>query len=229
MIHPKRPSRVTGKLRFILGFGLFFTGLWFLWNTPVVYPLKIFVVLLHELSHAIAVWLTGGTVSRITLDPYQGGATYFTGGNEILALSAGYLGSLFWGAVMFLAANQPRIRKDWVNSTIGLAVILLTIFFVRSGFGVVFGIFFGAVMITVSRGIGELWNKRVLLALGLTSALYAILDIKDDILDRPEIQSDAHMLAEATGIGTATMWGVLWISIAIFVSARLMMRAFEEA
>ena len=161
--------------------------------------------------------------------PLPGGATYFTGGNEILALSAGYLGSLFWGAVMFLAANQPRIRKDWVNSTIGLAVILLTIFFVRSGFGVVFGIFFGAVMITVSRGIGELWNKRVLLALGLTSALYAILDIKDDILDRPEIQSDAHMLAEATGIGTATMWGMLWISIAIFVSARLMMRAFEEA
>jgi len=130
---------------------------------------------------------------------------------------------------MFLAANQPRIRKDWVNSTIGLAVILLTIFFVRSGFGIVFGILFGAVMITVSLRIGELWNKRVLLALGLTSALYAILDIKDDILDRPEIQSDAQMLAEATGIGTATMWGVLWISIAIFVSARLMMRAFEEA
>ena len=220
---------MKGKLRFILGFGLFFTGLWFLWDTPIVYPLKIFVVLLHELSHAIAVWLTGGVVNQITLDPYQGGATYFTGGSEILALSAGYLGSLFWGALMFLTANQPRIRKDWVNSTIGLSVILLTIFFVRSGFGIAFGIFFGAMMITVSRRIGELWNKRVLLALGLTSALYAILDIKDDILDRPEIESDARMLAEATGIGNATMWGVLWISIAIFVSARLIMRAFEDA
>lgn len=220
---------MKGKLRFILGFGLFFTGLWFLWDTPIVYPLKIFVVLLHELSHAIAVWLTGGVVNQITLDPYQGGATYFTGGSEILALSAGYLGSLFWGALMFLTANQPRIRKDWVNSTIGLSVILLTIFFVRSGFGIAFGIFFGAMMITVSQRIGELWNKRVLLALGLTSALYAILDIKDDILDRPEIASDARMLAEATGIGNATMWGVLWISIAIFVSARLIMRAFEDA
>ena len=220
---------MKGKLRFILGFGLFFTGLWFLWDTPIVYPLKIFVVLLHELSHAIAVWLTGGAVNQITLDPYQGGATYFTGGSEILALSAGYLGSLFWGALMFLTANQPRIRKDWVNSTIGLSVILLTIFFVRSGFGIAFGIFFGAMMITVSQRIGELWNKRVLLALGLTSALYAILDIKDDILDRPEIASDARMLAEATGIGNATMWGVLWISIAIFVSARLIMRAFEDA
>ena len=40
------------RLRFLVGFGAFFTALWFLWNTPVVYPLKIFVVLLHELSHA---------------------------------------------------------------------------------------------------------------------------------------------------------------------------------
>ena len=84
-------------------------------------------------------------------------------------------------------------------------------------------------MITASRRIGEIWNKRLLLTLGLTSALYAILDIKDDVLDRPEIRSDAWMLAETTGIGNATMWGALWIFIAIFVSTRLMMRAFEDA
>lgn len=220
---------MNGKLRFILGFGLFFTGLWFLWDTPVVYPLKIFVVLLHELSHASAVWLTGGRVDQITLDPYQGGATYYTGGNAFLAMSAGYLGSLLWGALMFSAAREPRIRKDWVNGGIGLMVILLTIFFVRSGFGIAFGIFFGAAMVTASRQIGEIWNRRLLLTLGLTSALYAILDIKDDVLDRPELQSDAWMLAEVTGIGNATMWGALWIFIAIFVSAWLLMRAFEEA
>ncbi|MDE3003721.1 MAG: M50 family metallopeptidase [Gemmatimonadota bacterium] len=220
---------MNGKLRFIMGFGLFFTGLWFLWDTPIVYPLKIFVVLLHELSHAMAVWATGGTVDQITLDPYQGGATYFTGGSAVLAMSAGYLGSLFWGALMFRAANEPRVRKDWVNGAIGAMVILLTVFFVRSGFGIAFGIFFGAAMITASRRIGEIWNKRLLLTLGLTSALYAILDIKDDVLDRPEIRSDAWMLAETTGIGNATMWGALWIFIAIFVSTRLMMRAFEDA
>ena len=212
-----------------MGFGLFFTGLWFLWDTPIVYPLKIFVVLLHELSHAMAEGATGGTVDQITLDPYQGGATYFTGGSAVLAMSAGYLRSLFWGALMFSAANEPRIRKDWVNGAIGTMVILLTIFFVRSGFGIAFGIFFGAAMITASSRIGEIWNKRLLLTLGLTSALYAILDIKDDVLDRPEIQSDAWMLAETTGIGNATMWGALWIFIAIFVSTRLMMRAFEDA
>lgn len=220
---------MNGKLRFLLGFGVFFVGLWFFWNTPIVYPLKIFVVLLHELSHAMAVWATGGTVDRITLDPYQGGATWYTGGSAFLAMSAGYLGSLLWGALMFSAAREPRVRKDRINGAIGVMVILLTVFFVRNGFGIAFGIFFGAAMVTASRRIGEIWNQRLLLTIGLTSVLYAILDIKDDILDRPEIQSDAWMLAEVTGIGSATTWGALWIFIAIFVASWLMMRAFEEA
>jgi hypothetical protein len=220
---------MTGKLRFILGFGLFFAALWLLWNTPVVYPLKIFVVLLHEVSHAIAVVATGGVLDRITLDPRQGGATYFSGGSAFLALSAGYLGSLLWGGLMFTAARTRRVRTDWVNGLIGALVIALTIGFVRSGFGIAFGIFFGVAMITVSQKIGATMNRRLLLGLGLTSALYAILDIKSDILDRPDLQSDAYMLAELTGIGTATMWGVLWMAIALGFASWLLLRAFEEA
>jgi len=220
---------MNSKLRFLLGFGLFFAGLWFLWDTPVIYPLKIFVVLLHEVSHALAVVSTGGTLDRITLDPYQGGATYFTGGNAFLAMSAGYLGSLFWGGLMFSAAQTGWVRKDWVNGAIGAAVILLTVFFVRSTFGVVFGIFFGVAMIAASKNIGATWNRRLLLTLGLTSALYAVLDIKSDVLDRPELESDAHMLAELTGIGTTTMWGVVWIAIALSFCTWLMLRAWEDA
>lgn len=220
---------MNGKLRFIIGFGLFFTALWFLWDTPVVYPLKIFVVLLHEVSHAIAAVATGGTLDRITLDVRQGGATYFSGGSAFLALSAGYLGSLLWGGLMFSAARNEWVRTDWVNGAIGASVILLTIFFIRSPFGIVFGLLFGAAMMAASRKIGAEMNRKLLLTLGLTSALYAILDIKSDILDRPELRSDAYMLAELTGIGTATMWGIVWITIAIAFSAWLMIRAFDEA
>jgi hypothetical protein len=72
-------------------------------------------------------------------------------------------------------------------------------------------------------------NRRLLLTLGLTSTLYAILDIKSDVLDRPELESDAYMLAEVTGIGTTTMWGVLWIAIALVFSAWLMHRAYRDA
>jgi len=218
-----------GKLRFVLGFGLFFTALWLLWDTPIVYPLKIFVVLLHEVSHAIAVVVTGGTLDRITLDPRQGGATYSTNGNALLVLSAGYLGSLAWGGLMVSAARSKRIPTDWVNGLIGVLVILLTVFYVRSGFGIAFGILFGAAMVTASRKIGSTMNRHLLLTLGLTSALYAILDIKSDVLDRPELESDARMLAETTGIGTTTMWGVLWIAIAIAFTVWLLRREYREA
>ena len=54
------------KLTFVLGFAAFFAALWFLWDTSIVYPLKIFVVLLHEISHAIASVATGG-VDQSTL------------------------------------------------------------------------------------------------------------------------------------------------------------------
>jgi hypothetical protein len=217
------------KIRFLVGFGFFFAGLWLLWDTPVVYPLKIFVVLLHEASHALAVVSTGGTLERITLSPYEGGATYFHGGNALLSLSAGYLGSLLWGGLMFTAARNRRVRAEWVNGCIGVAVILLTAFFVRSSFGLVFGIVFGVAMVAASRRVGRSWNRRLLLTLGLTSALYAILDIKSDVLDRPELESDAHMLAELTGVGTATTWGILWITIAVTFAGWLMLRAWDDA
>lgn len=219
----------NSKLRFVLGFGLFFAALWLLWNTPVVYPLKIFVVLLHEVSHAIAVVATGGSVSAITLDAYEGGATHFTGGNAFIALSAGYLGSLLWGALLFTAARTRWIRADWVNGTIGALVILLTVFFVRSGFGIVFGILFGLAMVAASREMRRALNRRLLWVLGLTSALYAILDIKSDVLDRPELtSSDAAVLADMLHVPTLLV-GFAWIAIAIAVSAWLLRRAYRDA
>ena len=48
----------------------------------------------------------------------------------------------------------------------------------------------------------------------MTSCLYAILDIKSDVLDRSHLRSDARMLSEVTGIPTE-VWGGLWILIAI--------------
>ena len=222
------PARSYGRLRFILGFALFFTALWFLWDTPLVYPLKIFVVLLHEVSHAVAAVATGGTIERITLDPREGGACYCPGGNAFLTLSAGYLGSLLWGGLMFIAATAERVKTEWVNGLIGVLVIGLTILYVRSEFGFVFGLLFGLSMIGVSQKLAPMLNRTLLLTLGLTSALYAILDIKSDILDRPEVRSDAAMLSDITGVPTLA-WGTLWILLAIVVCFWMLRRAYRDA
>ncbi|MCA1788969.1 MAG: M50 family metallopeptidase [Thioalkalivibrio sp.] len=221
-------KKTKRQLQFILVFSVFFTALWFLWNTPVVYPLKIFVVLLHEISHAAASLATGGSVQRIELDPYQGGACYCPGGNAFIVLSAGYLGSLAWGAGMFAAARSRRIRTDWLNTAIAGLVIAITVLYVRTGFGLTFGIVFGVALLWAALRAGPVINRGILYTLGLTSALYAILDIKSDILDRPHLRSDARMLAEITGVPTV-VWGVLWIGMALAVSGWLVHRAYRDA
>ncbi len=216
------------KASFLAGFALYFGVLWILWDTPLVYPLKIFVVLLHEISHALVSVATGGTVERIVLDPMQGGACYCPGGNALLTLSAGYLGSLGWGALMVEAARAKRVPTRWVNGLIGSLVVLLTLAFVRSSFGLVFGVLFGAGLMVVSRRFSPDKNRILLMSLGLTSALYAILDIKSDVLDRPHLESDAFMLGEITGTPTE-LWGVIWIAVALAASVVLFRRAWRDA
>jgi hypothetical protein len=221
-------DRANSKLRFVFGFMLFFAALWLLWDTVLVYPLKIFVVLLHEMSHAVAAVATGGSIQRITLDPLQGGACYCPGGNALLTLSAGYLGSLLWGGLMISAARSKRIKTSLVNMLIGGLVIGLTALYVRNGFGIAFGVAFGLGMIAIARKLSATVNRSLLLTLGLTSALYAILDIKSDVIDRPELRSDAHMLAELTGVPTVA-WGVIWIAAALAFSFWLLRRAYQDA
>ena len=209
------------RIVFLAGFLLYFGVVWSLWDTAVLYPLKLFVVLLHEVSHAAAAVATGGTVERILLNAQQGGATYTRGGNPFITLSAGYLGSLAWGALLVVLAFNRWLKPRWIIGGVGAFVLVLTVFLVRSLFGFGFGILFGGGLLAGARYFSHGVNRTLLLGLGLTSTLYAILDIKSDVLDRPHLPSDAAMLAEMTGIPTA-VWGFLWIGIALLVSAWLL-------
>jgi hypothetical protein len=209
------------RLTFLAGFIVYFVLLWALWDTVIIYPLKIFVVLLHEISHALAALATGGAVERIVLDPRQGGAAFTLGGSPFLTLSAGYLGSLLWGVLFVMLGFSRWLRPRWIIGAIGLFVLLVTVGVVRNPFGFAFGLLFGGALLTSSRYLSQRTNRVFLLGLGLTSTLYAILDIKSDILARPHLRSDAAMLAEMTGIPTI-VWGFLWIAIALLVSAWLL-------
>lgn len=228
MTRDRPTSPVRRKLAFLAGFVLYFAVLWLFWETPFVYPLKIFVVMLHEISHGIAAIATGGTIDRIVLDPAQGGACYCPGGNAFLTLSAGYLGSLLWGILLLGLASRNRPSPTAVLTAAGAIVAILTLLYVRSAFGLLFGIVFGAVLVLFGRKLGEHLSRMALRVLGLTSCLYAILDIKSDVLDRPHLRSDAAMLAEITPLST-TAWGFVWTAVALLVCAVAFRRAYRSA
>src|ERR1044071_4227352 len=110
-----------------------------LWNTPVVYPLQIFVVFLHEISHGLAAVLTGGSIERIVLSANEGGACYTRGGSRFLTASAGYLGSVLWGALFLVVGARTRADRALVCA-VGVFVAAITLLFVRSAFGFVYGL-----------------------------------------------------------------------------------------
>ena len=192
---------------------LIFIVISFLWGTVLLYPLKIFVVFMHEVSHGLAAYLTGGEIVEIEVNRQQGGHALTKGGNRFLILTAGYLGSLIWGGIILLMAARTHFDKA-ISVLIGIGMVGITIGFGSDTFTYLFGVGFGIGLIAIGLFLPEAANDWILRVIGLTSCLYAILDIKSDVLDRSHLRSDARMLAELTDLPTL-FWGILWIIIAI--------------
>ena len=189
-----------------------------LWDTWIVYPLKILVVFFHELSHGLAAVLTGGSIERIELQAAEGGMAVTRGGSRFVILSAGYLGSLLLGGLLLVAAARSRHDRR-ILAGLGVVLLGVTLLFVRPwfGFGMLFGLTTGAALLAAARLLGSAAADILLKVIGLTSCLYAVLDIKSDVLDRSELQSDARMLAELTGLPTV-VWGLIWIVVAVLAT-----------
>lgn len=221
-------QRTIRRFRFLGVSAALFAAVWLLWNTPFVYPVKLFVVLLHEISHGLATMATGGRILAIEVTPEEGGSCLCAGGNAFISLSAGYLGSLFWGGLMIWGAERFPSMSAWFAAAIAATVGGLTLGFVREPFALALGLGFAGVLIAVAWRGGWKVSRWILTILGLISCLYAVLDIKSDILDRPELKSDARMLAELTGVPTI-VWGGVWIAIALLFCLFLFRWAWRRA
>src|SRR5512143_631488 len=110
-----------------------------LWDTFVVYPFRLFVVLLHEISHGLAAVATGGAIVSIGLSFDEGGVCLTRGGWPFLILNAGYLGSLLWGG-LFLLLGGRRTRARPAVAGLGVFALAVTLAYVRTWFGFFYGL-----------------------------------------------------------------------------------------
>ncbi len=189
--------------------------IFYFWGHPVLYPLKLLVVFFHESSHALATVLTGGEVKEFEINHEQGGYVISKGGNRFIILSAGYLGSLLWGLMIYAASVQSLYDKILMGC-LGTSIILITVLLSSSYFSLLFGLMSGVGMLVIARFLINSYNDFLLRLLGLTSMMYAPLDIYSDTISRSHLESDAYMLAEHTG-GSTILWGSLWIIISIIL------------
>ena len=101
------------------------------WDSVFVWPLRLFVVFLHEVSHGLAAVATGGAIVRIELSPAEGGLCVTRGGSRFVVLSAGYLGSLAWGVVILLLGARGRRDRQAV-AALGLMTLVVTLILPQS-------------------------------------------------------------------------------------------------
>jgi hypothetical protein len=203
-----------------------FAAILFFWNSPVVYPVKIFTVVLHEMSHGLAAVITGGKIVKIEISPLIGGACYTAGGLQMAILPAGYLGSMFFGCLILLLAARTNLDK-LISMIIGIVLLLLTIFFVRTQFGIIFCLTFGIAMIVIGRFAPLAVNDLLLKVIGFTCALYAVIDIKEDLISRTVPGSDAYQMSKLIPLPPVA-WGLIWAGIAVVAVFLTVKKAYSK-
>jgi hypothetical protein len=210
-----------------LGIAIFISLLTILlWRSVVIYPVKIFVVLLHEMSHGIAAILSSGKIIKIIITPELGGETVTSGGVKFIIASSGYLGSLFFGAMLFYSAFSKKFSM-WFNTILSVMILLFTVNYLEGSFTIIFALAFTIFLFLSPRILNDLIHSYSMKILGLISSLYVLIDIKEDLITLRIVPSDAQMLADITGI-PAFVWGLAWLIVTLITIYYMYKFSYEK-
>lgn len=194
----------------------------FLWDTYFIYPIKLFVVLLHEVSHAIAAIITGGKITEMNIGFDLGGKCVTEGGNNIFIASAGYLGSLLWGLLFFISPNNRKTGL-WIIITISVMILVTAISVSANSTFIILALILSSLLVPAAFFLRIPIVSILIRSFGLISCIYVLLDIKDDLLTRTIALSDASILSDLINIPSGLI-GLSWalVSIAgIYFAVRL--------
>lgn len=217
-----------------------------LWNLPfggvLLYPFKLFATWLHELSHGIAMILTGAGFDHIVIYRDTSGLAYaYTSvgafGTAIIA-AAGYMGTPLWGAMMLVVTPDASASRRMLLVLSGLLVGTTILVIAPSPTGDTFGQWvtpaIGASVALCGLVVPDRWRVLVAHFIAVQACVNALLDIR--VLLRPSQVvdgktaglSDAHNMALSTFGTTATWavwtWAIIWLVwslVVLFVALRI--------
>lgn len=162
------------------------------WNTAVLKPMKLVAVFMHEMSHAIACWLTCGTVKEINVHSNEGGVTKYVEGCRLLIIPAGYCGCAFWGGFFVIMSGNRTAAL--VSSILFCVAMLASLRFSPNKTMIAVILFFVALTIgaiVVDRMVVPVLNYLTLFY-GVFIGVFSIYDIYDDCIKRTVNGSDSH-------------------------------------
>lgn len=207
--------------------------LWFIPYAEVLtYPFRIFVTFIHEGGHALAALLTGNSVQSLSVAMNASGETYTSYGgmfSQIFIASAGYLGSMTFGALLLVLIRKTIAARIVLLGSAVLIFALTMIFglikpvFSLSGWsGIPFTLLAGTLIALGLVLIARFASARVatffVSFLAVQCVLNALFDLKTVFfLSAPfqaAAQTDAVNMANATGL-PAILWAAIWIMLAL--------------
>jgi hypothetical protein len=97
----------------------------------LVYPLRLFTTLVHEVSHCLATLITGGGVNKFIIRMDQSGFAESVGGIRTIILPAGYIGTAIFGSCMFYLVNRFTKSAKRLTFASGIGMCLFAIIFAR--------------------------------------------------------------------------------------------------
>ena len=81
-------------------------------SVPILYyPFRLFFTMIHEMGHVFATRLTGGEVVRFSIDRYGNGVATRRGGDDLLVIPAGYLGTALFSAALILLSGFREVAR----------------------------------------------------------------------------------------------------------------------
>lgn len=209
--------------------------LWFIpYAELLTYPFRIFVTFIHEGGHALAAVLTGNTVDSLSVAMNASGETYTTRGglfSQILVSSAGYVGSMAYGALLLVLIRKAIAARFVLLGSAGLIFALTMIYGLfkpifawGSLSGIPFTLFAGIGLTVGLVALARFASARVatffVSLLAVQCVLNALIDLKTVFFLSspfgPNVPTDAVNMANATGI-PAFFWAISWIALAFII------------
>ncbi len=191
-----------------------------LWDHPVLWPLKLLVVMMHESGHAIAALLMGGQVQRVVISANQAGEclSLLPEGvlRQVVVSSAGYVGSAVAAASLMIATFRFRARR-FILAAACVWLAAMGALFAGDSFTLAFCLGTAVVFGLGARFLPDAAVDWVNLVLAAFSSLYAVMDLRDDLWNSSvRAQSDAAILAQVTFI-PSLVWAALWTALALAI------------
>ena len=178
----------------------------------ITYPMNLFVTFIHEGSHALMTFLTGGWISGIGINPDTSGVTASHGGIGVLVSPAGYIGSTVFGALL-IRLMQKGISSNKLLLATGIILGIITLATIPgfSLFGLIFGAFLTALFLLGAKKLPREGANISLAIVAVQCILGSLLKLHlvFQASLNPLEHQDPNQMAALTLI-PAPIWSILW-------------------